>query len=331
MYIGNDYHAGSINKLDSKDMYILQEIMENSRVSHKELSTKINLSRNTIDKRIKNLKQNNVLGTSRPFLNVYTLGFSHFIIFMEKPELYFDKSKLKKLKQNKHILEIVMQYGQYNCYIRFVSKSLEQKENFISELLSLISPKSYEVTESTHFDIIPSKRNYDSKVIIPKNYQIPNKSQNIFTIDKIDKDILSKLGEDADMNYAVIGRELGYSTQLVISRIKKLISEKVLLFFYGECAIKNSGRTFYFLRFENRDYSKNKILFEYLIFSKYVNHVDILSSTKNFLCILNTNSQSELETFIQELLVKFDQIESLTIDLYIGNLLSNFQSKILFE
>jgi DNA-binding Lrp family transcriptional regulator len=331
MYFGNNKSVVGVEKLDSKDMYILQEIMENSRVSHKELSSKINLSRNTIDKRIKNLKQNNILGLSRPFVNFYSLGFSHYILFIEKPELYFDKSKLKKLTTNNYILEIVMQYGKQNCYIRFVSKTLEQKESLVSEILSLIYPKSYEVVESTHFDIIPSKRNYDSKVIIPENYKIPNKSDKIFKIDTIDKKILSKLSEDADINYALLGRELGYSTQLVISRIKKLQKEKVLLFFYGECTIKNLNRTFYFLRFENRDYSKNKQVFEYLIFSKFVNHVDILSSSKNFLCILNTNSQSELEIFIQDLLIKFKNIESLIIDLYIGNMSSNFQSKVLFE
>jgi Lrp/AsnC family leucine-responsive transcriptional regulator len=318
-------------KIDSKDLYIIQELVENSRITNKDLSIKVNLSRNTIDTRIKKLKSSGVIGLSRLITNVYSLGFSQFILFIEKPELYFDNSKLYKLINNKYILEIVMLYGKHNCYIRFAAKNLEQKEFFVSEILSLISPKSYELVESTHFDLNPSKRNYDSKVIIPNNYQIPSKSNKIYELDNIDKNILTNLSADPDINYAILGRKLNYSTQLIISRVKKLLSRKIILFFNGRCTLKNSNKTFYFLRFENRDYSRNEELFKYLLFSKFINHVDILSNSKNFFCIITTNTQTELEKFIQDLLIKFDKMESLTIDLYIGNISSNFHSKILFE
>jgi DNA-binding Lrp family transcriptional regulator len=87
-------------KLDSKDLLILQERVENCRISQKDLSTKLNVSRNTVDKRIKRLINDNIINGATLFLDYYKLGFSQYILFIEKPELYFDKSTLENLKFN---------------------------------------------------------------------------------------------------------------------------------------------------------------------------------------------------------------------------------------
>jgi DNA-binding Lrp family transcriptional regulator len=304
-------------KLDSKDLLILQERVENCRISQKDLSIKLNVSRNTVDKRIKRLINDNIINGATIFIDYYKLGFSHYILFIEKPELYFDKSKLEILKSSPNICEIIMQYGKHNCYIRFLSKTLKEKDKIISEILNNINPISFELVESTHFDLIPSKRNYRTEVSIPKIYSIPNKETRIIKLDEIDKKILHILKLESDINYALLGRKLNLSTQLVISRIKNLKYSRVIRLFLGMSTIKNSDHTFYFLRFENRDYSKNNELFKYLVFSKHINHVDILISKKNFFCVVDVTSQDELELFIKELVQKFSQINSITLDLYV--------------
>jgi DNA-binding Lrp family transcriptional regulator len=210
-----------------------------------------------------------------------------------------------------------MQYGTYNFYIRFLSKNLKQKDKIISKILTSVNPISFELVESTHFDLIPSKRNYRTEVTVPKIYKIPNKESTSLTIDEIDKKILSELKLDADINYAFLGRKLNLSTQLVISRIKNLKSSGIIRLFLGMSTIKNSNHTFYFLRFENRNYSKNEDLFKYLIFSKHINHVDILISKNNFFCVVDVASQGELELFIKDLVQKYSHISSITLDLYV--------------
>lgn len=117
-YFGRDYKQV---KVDKNDLYILNYISENARITSVEIADKIGVSPNTISSRIRNLKEKGVIRAFKPLIHLENTGFMAYKLplkfqnFTQKTE----KDIINYLKSDVRVVAIVKLIGQWDFEIEF--------------------------------------------------------------------------------------------------------------------------------------------------------------------------------------------------------------------
>jgi len=117
-YFGRDYeHA----KVDKTDLYILNFLSENARMTSVEIAEKISVSPNTISSRIKTLKSKGVIRAFKPLIHLENTGFMAYKLpfkfhnYTEKIE----REIIDFLKNDVRVVAIVKMIGPWDFEIEF--------------------------------------------------------------------------------------------------------------------------------------------------------------------------------------------------------------------
>ncbi|MBI2632752.1 Lrp/AsnC family transcriptional regulator [Candidatus Pacearchaeota archaeon] len=150
-------------EIDKTDEHILTAIKSNSRLSYEEIGRKVNLTRNTVKNRIKNLEKLGIIAGYKMMVD-----FKHFDRLSYKIFIKYDHSKIDQEKellefiQNKAgILASTKLLGKWNLDIEIQPKDAKELQKFIIELRSKFSLiESYEliqIIEDYGIDFYPDK------------------------------------------------------------------------------------------------------------------------------------------------------------------------------
>ncbi|NQZ84848.1 MAG: AsnC family transcriptional regulator [Nanoarchaeales archaeon] len=136
-------------KLDDKDLIILKELSQNSKITNIELSKKIDSKEDMVRIRIKNLEKNCVILGYTIVINPYVFGFEGYYINLNIENLTYKNYDLIKsyINSNPFIFYSVKIVGEYNLLIVVYTKNRLDFNEILINLRSFFgtSLKKYEV------------------------------------------------------------------------------------------------------------------------------------------------------------------------------------------
>jgi len=123
-------------KLDETDKKILSELSKNSRISLVDLSTKIRLTPNGINQRIKSLEKKGIILSYRIMINYSALNFLHYRIFLHLEDLTKEtKNKLINFLGNqKEIISTTETIGFCDLEVRAILENIQEFYDLIEKI-----------------------------------------------------------------------------------------------------------------------------------------------------------------------------------------------------
>jgi Lrp/AsnC family transcriptional regulator for asnA, asnC and gidA len=137
---------GKLN-IDTLDLQIISEMMENAAISYAELGKKLFVSGGTIHVRIKKLEEFNIVKGTRLNVDLKQLGYDviAFIgIFLEKSSMY--DSVAEELYKIPEIVRLNYTTGNYSMFAQIVCKDINKLRFVLHDELQKI--KGIERTET---------------------------------------------------------------------------------------------------------------------------------------------------------------------------------------
>lgn len=216
--------------LNIKDKKLIYELDTNAFQSNAQIAKKINLSKQVVGNRIKNLKNKNIIKKIYTIINLEKLGYSG-------QKIYFQMQNLNK-KREKEIINYfnnhkkIVWFGLYEGRFDFVISLFEKnKVEFDKSLTKILSDLKEEIVD---FEITT----YTGALALKKKYLVDKKSneefsyfggyENIISIDEKDKKILKKLSENARISSVELTKDIDLSPDAIIKRIKNLKQKGII-------------------------------------------------------------------------------------------------------
>jgi Lrp/AsnC family transcriptional regulator, leucine-responsive regulatory protein len=218
-------------KIDLKDKKILYELDKNSRQSASQIAKKIKLSKNSVINRIKQMQTAGIIKGFHALIDSGKLGYISFRLYINLMNASINKEKeiLEFLRKNSIITWLASSDGKYNIVAVGITKSiydinalwdqlLQKYVNYFGERLITINIRS------THFSrayLIHGEKNIHELLTAASSSQI--------SLDKTDKELIHILSENARMPIIEIARKLRLTEKTIISRIKSLEKQGIIV------------------------------------------------------------------------------------------------------
>jgi len=217
------------NNLDLLDKKILYELDLNSRVPATQLAKKVNVSKETVNFRIKRLVKNNYI---KKFIS--TIYTSHLNRFYYK--LFYKFHKTTPEVDSK-IIDYIKNYkltawfgsfeGPYDLGFLILARSIYDLDNFLIKFRSqfgeyILEQEIHTMTSVHRFNLkffYSGKKNLHTKY--PKALKEPK-------IDNVDYQIIRTLANNSRISIIELARNLKVDSGTIIYRIKKLKEKKIL-------------------------------------------------------------------------------------------------------
>ncbi|MFC2143532.1 Lrp/AsnC family transcriptional regulator [Candidatus Aenigmatarchaeota archaeon] len=217
-------------RLTNKDLNLLFELSENSRTGYSKIGKKIRMSQQLISYKVKSYAHKGLIRSFFPVIDYAKLGYLSFRVFFKIN--YTNKnnfvSLLNKISKNNTITEIIECGGSYDVIITFSTKNPSAFNKVMKEIIyDYPNLKDYMILTNVVSHNFPRKYLVDMKNNIRDT--IVGGDREVFSIDSVDKKILFELQKSAIKSSIEIASSIKVSTKTVISRIRKLEKNKILL------------------------------------------------------------------------------------------------------
>lgn len=129
------------NSLDNTDIAILRAMQANSRLTIKELASKVNLSISPVHERMKNLERNGYIKKYTAILNAEKLnmGFTVFCkIKMRRINHDINADFVKSIQEIPEVTECYNISGQYDYLLKVSASSMSSYQSFVINVLGRI-------------------------------------------------------------------------------------------------------------------------------------------------------------------------------------------------
>lgn len=141
---------GKAYKFDQYDRKILQELDQNARKTLAQLSSKVGLSRDAINNRIKKMIKAKVILNFKPIYNSANMGYpiiNYVFISLYNPTEEREKQFIKYLKSNKHVTYIASLIGKWDYILDIMAPHPGEFDHILKEIRHKFSEliKDYEV------------------------------------------------------------------------------------------------------------------------------------------------------------------------------------------
>lgn len=265
-------------KIDVKDRKILYQLFNNSRQPLSIIGKKVGLSREVVGYRINRLEKEGVI------LNYPTLiwqGFIGLSIARFYINYQFMNPKVKHellefLKKSEIVNMIAELSGCYDLQINLYTNSVYDPEialkfNFFYEELQKKYRRYFDeqigtiFTGSDMFDLVFLLDDKDAK----PSYYTPFSNEKI-EIDKLDLNILRKLGANARIPTAQLANDLNTTVTTVNNRIKRLEEKSLFRKYWANIDWMKIDYGQYDIEINLKDYSKKNEIINYIRKNQYI-------------------------------------------------------------
>ncbi len=130
-----------IAELDEKDNLICNLLSENGRLSYVDMSTKMNISADSVVQRVKKLEKQGILTGSTIILNNSKLGMSHYKIFLYLNDLSGKSIAplLSFIRRNNKVIALMKTLAEWDYEVDIEVENVEQLKEFTMGLTSEFS------------------------------------------------------------------------------------------------------------------------------------------------------------------------------------------------
>ncbi|MGV8171873.1 MAG: Lrp/AsnC family transcriptional regulator [Candidatus Woesearchaeota archaeon] len=264
-------------KLDLIDRKILYLLALNSRLSYTALAKTLKTTREVIAYRIKRLEEEQFLEGFFTMIDTMRFGYQLNMIYVKLSNTANNADIISFLNTIPEVTRIKDCAGDYDLQVIFSTKTLEEFDSALEKLLNKLSStiKDYTVLRiveegylGLNLLLTPEERKgltvREAKgSAFQKEFDTAKKTEEVISIDDIDKKILNILKLDARIPIKDISKKIKLSPIAIDNRIKRLVKEKVILSMYPLFDISRMGYQWYKVFFQVRNVKKHEFV-EYL-------------------------------------------------------------------
>lgn len=296
-----------MNKLNKKDLKILEELSKNPKESISKIAKKVLLSQQVSDYRINNLIKKGIITGFHTIINPLIIGYRLFRlnIYLNKITDNLKQNIFKFIKNKKAVAWAGFVNGSWDLIIDFYVKSSNEAELFGKEIMENFEEiKRFEINELT---IIVEK---PSSNFSQKNFLKFSKDKEIL-IDELDDKILKIISQNAREKLIDLYEKLKVSIPTIKERIKKLENKKIIVGYRIFLDSRKFDKESYKLIFAVQEFDSDKII---KFGETHKNVIFILKyfGKNQFDFEIEIKDKKELQNLIVELRNNFD-IENLQI------------------
>ena len=216
----------SIINIDNKDKKILSELSINCRQSNAEIGRKVNLSKQSVAKRIKILEKTNVIICYTTYFVKLKDSVDYYILIKLKNNI--NKEDLKnKIFGHGQIQAIWFTIGLADLVLVISTTNSEKLNKIVNEILNLIGDNinKFEIVEA----LISGYTFYKDYLIENKNRKVIRSYYNNEKISENDIKIIGELFNNGRITLIELSQKLRLSINTVSNRIKYLIKNKFII------------------------------------------------------------------------------------------------------
>ena len=210
---------------DKEDFKIMTHLDKNCRITSSKLALKMGLSKQAINKRIKNLKKEGFIIDYFTLVDYFKLGFNNLNLFLKLEGLSTEENEkvIHELKNHRHTGWVSELFGEYDIGISLFYKKtneIEDSLNFIHSLIStkIVAEKQIVITKN----IIPSIIFRDLDITEIRNYHNFSSGVSQIELNNLDRKIISLLNTNSRVSFATLSKSLTITPNAVKYRIKQL-------------------------------------------------------------------------------------------------------------
>lgn len=242
--------------LDVKDRKILSELDMDARQPLSSIAKKVGLSREVVNYRLRRLEQEKVILGYFTVLDTAKLGLMYCRMFFKYRKMgpEAEKELLLFCSQNENIVWVILGEGKWDIVLVVLASTVEKIEDVYDKLNNRFGLYFQNPYISLAFRIHEFKHNY---LYAKPDYKelVLGEAAKAVKLDSADYELIKLLSADAKLSLVELARKLKVSPELVSYRIKRLVSERVILAFRARINTKLLGYDYYkvFLTLQNFD------------------------------------------------------------------------------
>ncbi|NQV90993.1 Lrp/AsnC family transcriptional regulator [Candidatus Woesearchaeota archaeon] len=228
-------------KLDLIDRKILYLLGQNARISTNAIAKKIKISRDIVSYRIKKLSEQKVISGFITYINLRSLGYTIFTVFLRLKNLEREKEIITYLDHSSNVVLVQNCGGYYNLQFEVATIEIEHFDSFFSEFISKFDNLvvSYDIllqvtTQYTGRGAIVGNKELQAQLDNIKDAKGSsfmkefNLKQSKKEVDLVDKKILKALSLNSRMPILGVAKKTKLAPNTVINRLRTLIKSKVI-------------------------------------------------------------------------------------------------------
>ncbi|MBI3334451.1 Lrp/AsnC family transcriptional regulator [Candidatus Pacearchaeota archaeon] len=300
--------------LHKYDQRILTLLCMNARLPLSKIAELLKLSRQSIEYRIRVMQKEHLLAGSRAVINIKKLGYQSYHYFLTVHNEASEKELIHRCREHDHVNVLISYSGQWNYELSIMARHPAEAQKHFLELIKelvivdyvstiLLDTIKASVLPSIVSERVPSLKYIRNDPSFSKHFSLHEID---YKIDEKDLAILYILSQDAQLSIAEVSKKLHLSRDTLAYRIKKLIRSRYILEFrpvidYSVLSLsvqtvllKANRATIEDEKFRRYLKEQNSVLWATEVFGSW-----------DFLLYIVTNSQEEINAFIDTLRKKF--------------------------
>lgn len=211
--------------IDDVDKKILSILDFNARISYTELGKKIGKTKQYARARIERLKEKNIILGPYVVIDVTRLGYNYIRLFIKLKNTKNEQEIIEYFKENKSTGWLVSSGGKYDIAAVIMTKNLIEYETLLDDFRK----KFHKDLEITHTSIATKIWHLPYKIILNNSKKIIFGDTPTNKFDNKDLELLRELFKDGSANSVKLGEKVSLTPAAVITRLKKLEKEKIIL------------------------------------------------------------------------------------------------------
>lgn len=298
--------------LSDKDREILVELSLNGRVSLTELARKVNLSKQVVSYRIKQMEEKKIIKRYYAITNVYSLGKTHYRVFIKYQNINTDAVRRLReyLIRHPRVAWVLYLDGDFDLFFVVWADNIIDFESVYDDIIDKFGEYFQEkyFSVATRIEYLPFRflldeddnRRLSASFVFGDGYEI-------YKPDKLEKRILKILNANARIYTSELAEKYGVSPRAVKKKINELIEKKIIIGFNVKVDHNLLGFTYQkvLLKLNNTSRRELEKLSEYLKQKRSVIYLLKTIGTYDFEFELMTRSPEEFYTLIKELRISF--------------------------
>lgn len=223
-------------KLDKKDLKIIEILKENSRLSFQQIAKRANMSHDSIAYRIKRFEKQGIIDKYSIKLNYPLLGFSEYHVLFQHVENKPDKVNAfcDYLIKNNNIASIIYYSDKWDLKVRIVVKDNIELDRVLTDINSKFG------------DIILDKQIL-AKIrdcVEDKEEDFENRHERPVLNEK-DTEIINLLSNDSRMSLVEISKKTGLNADTIMYKLKRYKEKKIIQKFRTDTNVNKMGLHWY--------------------------------------------------------------------------------------
>lgn len=233
-------------KLDKKDLQILSLLDWNCRIPITQIAKRIQLNKDVVRYRIKNLEEENIITGYYPLIDISKLGYLTFRGYLSFIDVDSETEQkiINYLDVQFNAGIIFTRDGEYDLGFISWEKSIYEFQKKLNDFKKLfgnyLNKSDFTIfTEFNHYSLNEFNENFSKEIAIKENEQVLLKED--------DLEILKELSNNAKISSVDLSTKLKIPQTTIIHKIKELEKKKIILAYRAEINFSKLGYENYFL------------------------------------------------------------------------------------